>query len=408
MTGFVLIISGLTLLCLFLLFRSLISPRQVVRVDMERENLAIARERLNEAGVETHLENGDMTELEATLLADLSGPDYRLQNHSSRGRWSAIGLLLVTPIVAGWIYTQVGDTRWLAQTETHSAAGAPLTEMDVQNLLTKLEQNLERHPENADQWAIAGRTYMVLNQFAKAEAAYAQVHALVGDDPDILTAWADASLMHNGGLYTPNIFSRIERALELDPVQVNALWLGAFGSRSLGDHESARDYLVRLRPLLANHPDALAQLESHFKALPVTESAEMSNGDIRVTDQSTSSAQSAPARIPVEISIVPELQPDLDPNTPVFVFARAIQGSRLPLAVKRMAVGDLPQTAYLDDESAMVEGRTLSSQKRVVVTARVSLSGNPMAQRGDLTSESIEVAARSKEPVRLSIARRIP
>ena len=406
MTGFILASTGLAVLCLLLLLPGVIRPRRVVSVDMNRENLAIARERLAEVDEEEDSAGEGAPELEAALLSDLSGPDYVLGENRARGRRTAITVLLLAPLAAGLIYTKVGDDRWAAPSRDLQDSGSH-AEVDIPQLLQRLEQSLVENPGNADGWAIAGRTYMVMNRFDEAEAAYATVHDLVGDDPDILTAWADASLMRNGGRYTAEISARIERALELDPVQVNALWIGALGSNSRGDREAAMGYLERLEPLLADNPEALGQLRRQFEDASSGVVADPSEGAASGTGDTRDSGLPA-ALVELEVSIAAELRENLDPATPVFVFARAQSGPPMPLAAMRLTVGDLPRTVRLDNDSAMIEGRNLASQERVDVTARVSLSGSPSAQSGDPTSEAVETVTRGGSPVRLRIDRRVP
>ena len=408
MSGFVLASAGLAILCLVLLLPGLIRPRRVVSVDMDRENVAIARERLAEVGTQDGSAREESPELEAALLADLSGPDYVLGENPARGRWSALAFLLLVPLAAGLIYSQVGDVRWLDPSQGLPSPAESPAEVDIPQLLARLEQELAENPGNADGWAIAGRTYMVMNQFGKAEAAYARVHDLVGDDPDILTAWADASLMHNGGQYTAVIAARIERALELDPVQVNALWIGVFGSKSRGDGDTALRYLEQLRPLLADNPEALAQLQAQLETASSGDSSVPSDGAASGTDPPARTEAPVAALIELQVSMVPELRAALDPATPVFVFARASTGPAMPLAAVRLTVGDLPQNVRLDDDSAMIEGRNLSGQERVTVTARVALSGTPTARSGDLTSASVETVTRGGAPIPLRVDRRVP
>ena len=68
----------------------------------------------------------------------------------------------------------------------------------------------------------------------------------------------------------------------------------------------------------------------------------------------------------------------------MFILARAAQGPVMPLAVMRKQVRDLPLKFTLDDSMAMQPQLKLSGYPKVVVVARVSKSGSPMPQTGDL------------------------
>lgn len=84
------------------------------------------------------------------------------------------------------------------------------------------------------------------------------------------------------------------------------------------------------------------------------------------------------------IKLDAKLAKNAKPDDTVFIFARAAQGPRLPLAVLRAKVSELPLKYKLDDSMAMQEGMNLSHFDKVVVVARVSASGDAMPQKGDL------------------------
>ena len=107
------------------------------------------------------------------------------------------------------------------------------------------------------------------------------------------------------------------------------------------------------------------------------------------------SAKQAPAgnqSLQGVVSIDPALAAKLSPGDTVFVLARPVSGSRMPLAVARTTVGALPYRFTLDDSMAMAAGATISSQAKVVVAARVSKSGNAVPQKGDIEGASDPVA----------------
>jgi len=93
------------------------------------------------------------------------------------------------------------------------------------------------------------------------------------------------------------------------------------------------------------------------------------------------------------VALTPALALKARANDTVFVFARAVDGPPMPLAVIRKQVKDLPLQFTLDDSMAMWPAAKVSAYPRVVVTARVSKSGEGQAKPGDLQGESPVVAA---------------
>ncbi len=92
----------------------------------------------------------------------------------------------------------------------------------------------------------------------------------------------------------------------------------------------------------------------------------------------------------------------------MFIFARAVQGPRMPLAIVRKQVKDLPVTVTLDDSLAMSPAMTLSKFGQVTVGARVSPSGNAMPQSGDLEGSKSPVSVGGSETVAITIDSKIP
>jgi cytochrome c-type biogenesis protein CcmH len=107
------------------------------------------------------------------------------------------------------------------------------------------------------------------------------------------------------------------------------------------------------------------------------------------------------------VSLSPALKSSVSPNDTVFVFARAVDGPPMPLAIVRLKVADLPASFRLDDSNAMAPNMNLSSFDKVTVTARVSKSGNAMPQSGDLEA-SIGPVAHNASGLALLIDHAVP
>jgi cytochrome c-type biogenesis protein CcmH len=84
------------------------------------------------------------------------------------------------------------------------------------------------------------------------------------------------------------------------------------------------------------------------------------------------------------VALSPALQGKVAPTDTVYIFARAAEGPRMPLAILRKEARELPIAFTLDDSMAMTPNFALSKFPAVVVGARVSKSGNATPQSGDL------------------------
>jgi cytochrome c-type biogenesis protein CcmH len=119
-------------------------------------------------------------------------------------------------------------------------------------------------------------------------------------------------------------------------------------------------------------------------------------------------AQGAPS-IEVTIDITPELRRKAGPDQVVFVFAKAVQGPRAPLAAVKLKVKDLPATVLLDDSKSVAPMFRLSRFKKVLVSARVSQSGQPMKGSGDLEGVTqVITLAQGKLSVTVTINHIVP
>lgn len=107
------------------------------------------------------------------------------------------------------------------------------------------------------------------------------------------------------------------------------------------------------------------------------------------------------------MALDPKFKDNVGPNDTLFVFAKAVNGPPMPLAITRLSAAQLPASLTLTDAMGMVPGLTLSRYPQVVVGARISKSGNAMPQSGDLQTLSASARTAQAEPVQLIINRRV-
>lgn len=306
-------------------------------------------------------------------------------------------------------------------------ASAPAQDLD--SLLEGLRARLAEAPEDPQGWALLARGYRSVGRIAEAADAYARAIALTPTDADLLVEGAETLAMSRPDRSLAGEPSTLlARALAIAPEHQRGLWLTGIAYAQAGELEPAIATWTRLVALLEPGSEvARAVAEQIAEARQRLGGVEPETGPTpepvavepavaaTVADGAETAAGTAPARgtAAASVKVVVDLDPAIAARVPagaaLFVFARAAEGPRVPLAIARLPAAGFPVTVTLDDSKAMVPGMTLSSQPRVVVGARISASGNATPQPGDLEALSDPVVhAELDGPLRLTIARVLP
>lgn len=411
MTLFLLCALALAGAAMAIIWPALRGRRALNRDQRARQNIQVARHRLDElerCGDEDDAARAQSRgEIERVLLDDLAAhPESDAAENTgppkTPGKAATALIGGAIPAAAVAIYLALGDLDALAPPAPLPAASdaPPMTEV-----MRQLEQALADDPDNPGHWALAGRAYMAMRRFDQAERAYRTLHRLVGDDPEVLSAWADAAVMANNGVFSPAALARIERALKLSPENKNALWLAALGAEAGADYRQALSHLQRLLPLVEE--------ESQERAEVLGLIAKMRRLEAPLGDHPPAVEARAGEAVPVALSVEVKIDPALaaqveagDGAGPVvYVFATAPQAGGPPLAVSRHPAPQWPIAVILDDSMAMMPGLTLSRFERVAVMARLSRSGDPAASPGDLESAAVVVRSDRRATLQLVLDR---
>jgi cytochrome c-type biogenesis protein CcmH len=357
-----------------------------LKQDLERRHLSEAQYR------EARLE------LEAALAADLPAlSGQRPARAVGRHPWTALALALAIPLGSLALYEHYGARREAGAFVAAEEAGVKQREFLIESA-TRLRAHLDGTPDDGQAWQLLGQTYLGLEEHEKAAHALAEAHGFLGDRPGLLVDYARALAATHGGRLAGRPAALLERALVLDPQHTEALWLSAAAALEAGRAEEARQSLTRLAALVPPGSDAERIVRAHIDQLGKPATAE-------------SAPPAAEAKLKVLVDLDPTLRGDAPLDATVFVFARAPQGPRMPLAVARRRVSELPLTVVLDDSQAMQPSVKLSSFREVVVGARVSRSGEPIARSGDLeglTATPIALAGPEPAEARVTIDRVVP
>jgi cytochrome c-type biogenesis protein CcmH len=414
MTVFWILAAGLTVLALCLLLPALLRQRsrQAGTLDASKANLAILRAQL--AQLDTELAAGSLDaeqhrSARAEIVRRVLDEEAVAETPRVAGsaRTTAIWMGLGVPVFALVVYGFLGNFGALS---TAPLASGPDGEAVTQQMLTMadtLAKRMQERPDDLVGWTLLARTYGALQRYPEASRAYARAIALSPKDAQLLADHADVLAMTQDRSVAGEPTRLIEQALLLDPKNVKALALAGSAAFERKDFAAAIGYWTQARQLAPPESEFVADLdrslaearESAPGAPPATSASATPAGSAA---SSTASSAGAAPLVKGRVSLAPALAARTSPTDTVFIFARAAEGPRMPLAILKRQVSELPISFTLDDSLAMSPQMKLSNFSSVVVGARISKSGQAMPTPGDLTGQSMPVKT-DGSPVELVI-----
>ena len=339
-------------------------------------------------------------EVQRRVLEEAPAPtDAASQYAGSRKTLYAIAAAL--PLFAIGVYFSIGNLAGLApQLAARTPLGPGVSPEAVEAMLTQLAQRLEKGTGNTASdlqgWTMLARSYAALQRFPEADKAYARAQALAPNDAQLLADRADVLAMLQGQSLKGEPDKLVERALAIDPRNLKALALAGASAYERKDWVAARTWWRRARALAPPGSEFAAGLDQSLNELPSAKTAMASIGASAAAPSAASPAAAASAaRISGRVSLAPALAARIAPTDTVFIFARAAEGPRMPLAIVKRSAAELPIEFTLDDSMAMSPQMKLSNFARVIVGARISRSGNATPQSGDLRGESAPTGTRA-------------
>lgn len=402
MIGFIIVATLMLSLVMVLLLPTIIGSRQP---DNSADDEALVRTLKNnlktlhkrkQAGKLSDTEHDTLREQQGSALVGALGSRNNKPAPSTGGKVTAAILLLLIPVTTTLLYRHLGAPELL-----QAKPGAEEIRASMPDMIQRLEQRLTTETDDAEGWFMLGRAYMSQNQYPKAADAISQVYRIVGDDPTIMVQYADALAMANDGSMMGKPAELLAKALQIDPNIPEALWLSGIAASEQRNFRAAIAFWQRARPLLAEDEESAIMLE---QAIADAESRlAQANSNKNATTADAPKAQAAQS-IQLHIALSDEFNNKAEPETTVFIYARAASGPPMPLAAVKRQVKDLPLTVTLDDSMAMAPNMTLSAFKEIIVGARISSSGEATPQSGDLEgSSSVIDSTATKIPIKVVI-----
>lgn len=360
-------------------------------------NLEIFRDQIAE--MDADLRNGLLTpelyeqgkrELQSRMLDEVKEEQAAVAARNPH-KILAISLALLLPFLSIGLYWKIGNPNVFSPEGAHAAMGG-VGNLNSTEAIKALEDKVAQNPNDGESLLLLARAYGEMERYTDAVKAYEKLTQSVTDEAWIWADYADALAMAHGQSLVGPPTKLIEKALALEPNHPKSLALAGSAAMERGDYAAAVQYWERL-----------------LKGLPAdSEDAKMIEGGLQQAREFLAKSkggkmpkmvQPAPAsegrqgvagkeRITGTVTLGAALKEKSSPTDTVFILARAAQGPKMPLAIIRKQVRDLPLQFTLDDSMAMSPQMKLSNFDAVVVVARISKSGNAMPEAGDLQGMS--------------------
>lgn len=377
----------------------------------ETENLRLYKERIADisaieaSGEVSKEEIAAMTlELDRELLAaSVAKSIYREGPGRSAKFVLSLFLLVLSVSATLFLYQRWGASNEVRATQLLAfSSEAQLTPAEYEELEARLAQAADKNPGNMEWAYLQGRLLEAEGRFQEAAESYADLlislpSDQVQDRAAIMTLMAQARFFANDQVADKALYSTIKQALELAPQQRKPLGLAGIMAYELGHYQQAIDHWRKL----------WVQLPAGMEARTLENGIERAAELLEASGVNIDLSWMVSASIEVTVHLSDKALSAIQPNDTVFVLARKLDGPPVPLAVQRLVASQLPYTVVLNDSMAMAPGMTLGSVDDVTVTARVSRSGQPMAQPGDWQGQQFNVLSRGNRPVVIEISEQV-
>ncbi len=321
----------------------------------------------------------------AIAILFVATPLFRAERRLSA---TIIAASVVIAAISAGLYTRIGTPN----ADVIAAASTP----DVDEMVASLAARLEENPDDLSGWKMLGRSHLQLGNFLGAVKAYEEAVRLdSGQDGQTLADLGEAVLLADARALNGRAGGLFENALAISPNNPKALFYSGMAAVERGDNELGAS---RWEALLATSPppNIAGILQQRIAELRGTAPQAVPGAE---------SADSA-AVVNVAVSLGERAAAAGLADATVFIIARDPAQPSPPIAAVRRRLSELPATVSIGDADAMIPGRVPSGFGQLELVARISLSGQPIAQPGDWFGQQI-VDTAGNDTIEISIDQQV-
>ena len=348
-------------------------------------------------------------ELKCRLLNELS-PEKSLNSRGDNRIFALTGAAFLIAL-AGIFYAMTGSQQQIAA--WHDAMdnladygqravmqkGEPLTKNELQAFALALRTKLSQSGDDEVAWMLLGRVALMLNEFDMAKQSFDKTLKINPDNMQALVSYSQVLLLEGSEENMTRAAGMLSKVLQAQPNNLDAISLLALIAFERKDWLQAKAAFEVLLASMDESDTRYAMINQRISEI-----------DLQIAQQNvaTSGDQLAAQSIQVTVDIDSQLA-DKQPNNGIlFVFAKAVKGSPMPLAVVKLTDYSFPITVELSDANAMMAGLNLSSASEIIISARISNDDSVMPSTGELEGHSQVLASKEVRQVQLNIDTLIP
>lgn len=318
------------------------------------------------------------------------------RSNRSRGVFALIlAIAVLLPLATGWLYLKIGTPAALNGVTAQEAM--PLS---MEQAVSQLRTHLAKKPDDLQAWTLLAQTSMMMHNTADARDAYEHIMKLDPNNAEAMVGWAEAdAMLQSDHVIGERAVALLKHAVQLQPDSQRGLWLLGTSQFQQGNYSgAAATWRLLQQQLEPGSEVAKAVAEQIAQA-----DARAGGAPAQAASTHAAAATTPAPALQVQVALAPDLKAKLAPGDTLFVFARPVNGPPMPLAVAKLEASQLPAHVTLTDAMAMTPTHTLSSVPQVFVGARISHSGQPIAQKGDLEGNAGIIDVTRTKPIEIVI-----
>lgn len=378
----------------FLIRNSSAAHSKAARRDI---NLAVYRDQMKD--LNTELSNTQLSqeqflasklELETRAAEDALAHEDRAATPVASRRLAYV-LALILPAATIGFYMWLGNPNVLVLASggqpQSSALSAQPTEADILEIIARIDARAQANPTDVETWEALANANAMMARWPEALQSFERALELSPNRAAVLSGYAEALAMMSDMLLAGAPMEKVNRALQLDPNDRKGLELSgihAFQNQQFAETVVLLDRLLRLMSPETPYAQDISRMRNEAQRLAALSNSAPTGSGIQ------------PSVVAGRLDVVPELVSRVGAQSTIYLIARDGE-SGPPLAAARVAMGSFPIAFRLDDTMVMNPANTLANHSEVVLLARISASGNPIAQPGDLEGRLVGVGVGSMD-----------